>query len=98
MLNQALFHALYVEEEQISGHHLKEPFDRLHALQDAHSGVNRAKDVPSPRNGDSALSGGGESAVWSSVDVLLDSLDLVKGSSKPSRVGAKGLEPLAYCL
>ncbi len=51
-----------------------------------------------PRNGDSAPSGGGESAVWISVDALLDSPDLVKGSSKPSRVGAKGLEPLAYCL
>ncbi|GAA2022878.1 hypothetical protein GCM10009800_04640 [Nocardiopsis rhodophaea] len=93
MLNQALFHALYVEEEKIRGHLLKEPFDRLHALQDAHTGANRTKDGASPRDDDGTPSGGGECAVWSSVDVLLDSLDLVKGSSKPSRVGARGLEP-----
>jgi site-specific DNA recombinase len=34
-LNQAIFHALYVQDDKISGHDLKEPFASLHALQDA---------------------------------------------------------------
>lgn len=33
LLNQALFYGLYVEDERIADHDLKEPFARLHAVQ-----------------------------------------------------------------
>ncbi len=33
LLNQAIFHGLYVEDDQITGHDLKEPFAQLHAVQ-----------------------------------------------------------------
>ena len=33
LLNQAIFHGLYVEDDQITTHDLKEPFARLHTVQ-----------------------------------------------------------------
>jgi site-specific DNA recombinase len=42
MLNQAIFHALYVQDDAISGHDLKEPFASLHTLQ------NTRRDTPPP--------------------------------------------------
>lgn len=35
MLNQAIFHALYIQDDKISSHRLTEPFASLHALHDA---------------------------------------------------------------
>ncbi len=99
MLNQAIFRALYVEEDRVTGQDLNPPFDGLHALQDGRTGAGTAEGAKSPLNSDEAPSVDGEGfQVLSSVDALLDSLALGKGSSKPSKVGAKGLEPLTYCL
>ena len=99
MLNQAIFRALYVEEDRITGQDLKPPFDGLHALQDGRTRVVTTEGTETPLNSNEAPSDGGEGfQVLCSVDELLESLALGKGSSKPSRVGAKGLEPLTYCL
>jgi hypothetical protein len=36
LLNQAIFHGLYIEDDQITDHDLHEPFGQLHALQREH--------------------------------------------------------------
>lgn len=87
MLNQAIFRALYVEEDRITGQDLQPPFDGLHALQDGHTSGATAEGAHASPSSVEAPSGGGEGfAVPSSVDDLLDSLALGKGSSKASTV------------
>jgi site-specific DNA recombinase len=33
MLNQAIFHGLYIDDDQITDHNLREPCTQLHAVQ-----------------------------------------------------------------
>ncbi|GAA2038917.1 recombinase family protein [Nocardiopsis rhodophaea] len=95
MLNQAIFHALYVEEDRIGSHDLKEPFDRLHALASVPSPVfgeqaqNDRRSLPQAGKGPTSLN---------SIEVLLGVNRLGTGSSKTSVAPATGLEPVTCRL
>ena len=87
LFNQAIFHGLYIEEEHITDHDLKEPFAQLHAVQVARqsSGAQNANNtLPHPGKGVGA----------STMEVLLGGVDLAPCSSKPSLVGDTGFEPV----
>jgi hypothetical protein len=45
-LNQAIFHAIYIEDEQITDHELHEPFASLHAIHEAHQRAHGDKPDP----------------------------------------------------
>jgi site-specific DNA recombinase len=47
MLNQEIFHSLYVDDDQIADHSLREPFGQLHAVQQARHITDAT--VPEPR-------------------------------------------------
>ncbi len=46
LLNQAIFHGLYIDDDQITDHSLQEPFGRLHAVQQARQATQG--DEPDP--------------------------------------------------
>ncbi|WP_084263303.1 recombinase family protein [Actinomadura formosensis] len=102
LLNQAVFHAIYVEEEDVAGNQLQQPFARLHGLQEARR--QAATDKPDPgasitsTQPDSvsraASRGGGGPADASSLRLLLDRIELVQGSNKTYKVGDTGFEPV----
>jgi site-specific DNA recombinase len=111
MLNQAIFHALYVEEENITGYELKEPFARLHALQARQQPVAQpapatAQDegtaagtgVSTPQNANRTLPLSGTDPVVGTFDVLLEGIRSVTGSSSTSMAPATGLEPVTCRL
>jgi hypothetical protein len=56
LLNQALFHALYVEDDKITGHELKEPFAGLEVVEQAWS-AERALPAPAAQDGSADESG-----------------------------------------
>jgi site-specific DNA recombinase len=104
LLNQAIFHGLYIDDDQITDHDLREPFAHLHAIQAARQGNehpppepenrdtgshNSSRAAPQPRNGPTALSG---------FDALLAGMDLVHCSIKPSGVELRGIEPLTFSM
>lgn len=99
LLNQAIFHRLYIDDEYITDQELKEPFARLHAAQSSREHSPDDKPDPgattSPQNASRAASmnGGGPASPYG-VEVLLADMDLVHCSSKPSRVGDTGVEPV----
>ncbi|NVI89670.1 zinc ribbon domain-containing protein [Actinomadura sp. BRA 177] len=102
LLNQAIFHAVYVEEEDVAGHHLQQPFARLHNLQEAQR--QAATDKPDPGAGvastqtDNASRAASHTedgpAGASSLRLLLGRIDLVQGSNKTCKVGDTGFEPV----
>lgn len=110
LFNQAIFQALYVEEDKITGHELREPFARLHALQaaredasrhdygsteDEGTGVNEG--ASSPQNDSRTLPqlGKGPASV-DTLEVLLGGTGSVPGSSKASMVEVAGIEPASF--
>jgi site-specific DNA recombinase len=111
MLNQAIFHALYVEEDKITGYELNEPFARLHALQASRQTVAQpaaaaaAQDegtvagtgVSTPQNANRTLPLSGKDPVVT-FDVLLEGIRSVTGSSRTSMAPATGLEPVTCRL
>ena len=110
LLNQAIFHALYVEEDKITGHELNEPFARLHALQEARqarSGPTSAapsQDTTSahasdtgPHNANRTLPHQGKDPV-DTMDVLLADIHSGTGSSSASLAPPTGLEPVTCRL
>ena len=87
LLNQAIFHGLYVEDDQITGHDLKEPFAQLHAVQTSRRLDQSDKPDPGTstsrtQNSSKAAShqGGGLTATHG-VEGLLTGMDLVHCSS-----------------
>ena len=91
LLNQAVFHGIYIDEETIANHELKEPFARLHAAHSARRRVQSDKPDPGIAKGGGPVSLGG-------FEVLLGGIDSAPCSSKPSRVELRGLEPLTPTL
>lgn len=82
MLNQTIFHALYIDDEQITDHSLREPFGRLHAIQHTQqtehpTPATDANPRPAEINNATASQRSG------GVDVLLHGIDLAPCSSKP---------------
>jgi site-specific DNA recombinase len=99
MLNQAIFHAIFIEEEQVTDHELKEPFARLHAVQEGRRTVLGHRpdppDIPTqPQDTSRAVSNSGDGPTsLSGVEVLLTGIDLGQCSSKPPKVEVAGIEP-----
>ncbi|WP_407923396.1 recombinase family protein [Actinomadura rubteroloni] len=106
LMNQAIFQALYVEEDEITGYELTEPFASLHALEGAwraeraqeradalQNGTTADMGANAPENGNSALPEG-EGAAW---DLTLQELLGTRsdgGSSGSCLVGDTGIEPV----
>jgi hypothetical protein len=81
MLNQAIFHGLYVDDDQIVDHRLREPFGQLHAVQQARQTTQATLPEPrtdaQPQNAKRATNG---------VRVLLRGVVSAPCSSKTPRV------------
>lgn len=96
LLNQALFHRLYVDHDRITDHELREPFDRVHAAHSEHSARGGPVTARGSRSADPeakrAASTGDGSLAFDVIRGLLT--DFVSVSSKPRRVELRGLEPL----
>jgi site-specific DNA recombinase len=101
LLNQAIFHSIYIDDEQITGHELKEPFARLHAVQNARGLTQSDKPDPGiptpPQNASRAVSDKGDGpASLSGVEILLAGIDSDPCSSKPHKVEVAGIEPASF--
>lgn len=102
LLNQALFHRLFVDEEGVTGDELKEPFATLDSYC---GGRHRALDKPDPNGGDRAIQAerpasedrSGPLGLYE-VHALLAGIDLGHCSSKPSGVELRGIEPLTFSM
>lgn len=96
LLNQAIFHGLYIEDDQVTDHDLHEPFGQLHALQREHVPAPRSA---LPRRVDSkkaTRSASGHSA--SGVALLLKGVHAGKGSNSDPRVGLTWHNPNSLVL
>ena len=104
LLNQALFEAIYIDHDEVSGHDLKEPFAALHRLQHGQDVATTDKPDPGtpaadPEDSSRAVSRSEDGpAALSGVDALLGGIALVQGSSKPPKVELRGIEPLTYSM
>ncbi|WP_373466069.1 recombinase family protein [Streptomyces sp. V3I8] len=98
LLNQAIFHALYIDEDQVTDHDLKEPFGRLQAVQSAQEALQAPEgrlDRIQPGNANRArLPEETDPVALDTIEVLLGGLDWAPCSSKPSMVGDTGFEPV----
>ncbi len=94
LFNQAIFQQLYIDDEQINGHRLHEPFGQLHAAQRAQTGtcgVTRHKTSrDAPESGNARMKGG--------VGVLLQGVHSALGSSSDPMVELRGIEPLTFSM
>src|SRR5690606_16624213 len=66
LLNQAIFHALYIEDDKITDGELREPFGELHAIQGKRTAAPNAEDTNKR-----TLRNAGGPCTPSSVTVLL---------------------------
>ncbi|GHF79857.1 hypothetical protein GCM10017566_62590 [Amycolatopsis bartoniae] len=103
MLNQAIFHSLYVDDDQIADHGLREPFAQLHAVQSDWQSTDVTLPEPRtdtrPRHANRATSRkGGSPVATDGVQVLLGSVVSVPCSGKTPKVELRGLEPLTPSL
>jgi site-specific DNA recombinase len=55
LLNQAIFQAVYIEDDQVTDHDLTEPFTQLHAVQDARNGMQLPDLGTQPQNASKVL-------------------------------------------
>jgi site-specific DNA recombinase len=102
LLNQAIFHELYIEEDGVTDYVLKEPFAQLHSLQKARE-LGQADNEPdpggsSPSTAPLTVSGavsqtGDGPADASSLQVILGYTNVAQVFNKPSKVGTAGFEP-----
>jgi transposase-like protein len=97
MLNQAIFHQIYVEEDDITGHQLQQPLDQLHDIQATYRAHPNKPDPGTPNTNAhrknasrAAFPKGDGPAATSIIGVLLGRMDLVQCSSKPSQVDLRG--------
>ncbi|GLZ30822.1 recombinase [Lentzea sp. NBRC 105346] len=93
LLNQAIFYAIYIEDEKITDGELREPFGELHAIQRQRG----AATTPQLTNDKATRNAGGPCSP-SGVAVLLRGLHSGTCSSKTPRVELRGLEPLTLTL
>ncbi|HEX3783108.1 MAG TPA: recombinase family protein [Pseudonocardiaceae bacterium] len=97
LLNQALFHAFYIEDDEISDSDLKEPFAQLHDLQRRRARVV-SRDVDEARNGSRAASRWEDDPASNELQALLPGIDLARGCSKAPNVELRGIEPLTFSM
>ncbi|OBA44386.1 resolvase, partial [Nocardia sp. 852002-20019_SCH5090214] len=97
MLNQTIFRALYIEDEQIADHRLHEPFNRLHAIQRAR-GTGHPTASPLTDDGAAKTKNATASHGSDGVGVLLHGIDSAPCSSTPSKVELRGIEPLTFSV
>ena len=99
LLNQAIFHGLYIEDDQVTDHDLHAPFGQLHALQHEH--------VPAPASATTtrSLHGSSKRATrptggpsTSGVALLLKGIHAGQGSNNNPRVELRGIEPLTFSM
>jgi site-specific DNA recombinase len=93
LLNQAIFHALYIEDDKITDGELREPFGELHAIQDQRAGATSAAATNKRTTRDA-----GGPCTPSGVAVLLRGLHSGTCSSKTPKVELRGFEPLTPTL
>jgi site-specific DNA recombinase len=48
LLNQAIFHRLYVDEDEVTGYELNQPFAALHAVHTGQTTPGRTRGRPAP--------------------------------------------------
>lgn len=100
LLNQAIFHNIYIEDEQVTDHELQEPFGQLHSMQ---QGTEQPTPQPtttaptSPNSKKATRRAGGPSAP-SGVTALLHGLQSGTCSSSDSKVELRGIEPLTFSM
>lgn len=99
LLNQAIFHGLYIEAEEITHADLHEPFSQLHALQRTRAAGRDSNEsapaIPQPRNSKKATrKAGGPSSLFG-VEILLQDLNAGRGSNNTPNVELTGFEPVA---
>lgn len=102
LLNQAVFHGLYIEDEEITHGDLHEPFGQLHALQRRRAAGRDSDEsapaIPQPRNSKKATrKSGGPSSLFG-VEILLQDLNAGRGSNNNPNVELRGVEPLTFSM
>ncbi|GAB3473743.1 hypothetical protein GCM10027521_00870 [Amycolatopsis cihanbeyliensis] len=99
LLNQGIFHTIYIEDEDVTDHNLQEPFGQLHAIQQAQLPTQHpAPTAPEPRDSKKATRQAGGPPSPSGVTVLLQGIQSGTCSSSTSMVELRGLEPLTPSL
>ena len=101
MLNQAIFHSLYVDDDQITDHSLREPFGRLHTVQQAATQCSTADPATNTQLEKTSTAASLSEDIPTPPDgigVLLQSVGLALCSSKPPRVELRGIEPLTFSM
>lgn len=87
LLNQAIFHVLYVEEDQVVDDELKQPFAQLHALQRTASSDTGTGATDHQDEQRAATRERDDGPASNPVEVLLRGIDFGQCSSKPFVVG-----------
>ncbi|GAA5102878.1 hypothetical protein GCM10025762_02850 [Haloechinothrix salitolerans] len=102
MLNQAIFHRLYIDDQHVTDSDLHEPFAQLHALQHTRDPARydheSAPAIPKPRKSEKATRQASGLSSMSSVAVLLQNLQSGPCSNKTSKVELRGIEPLTSSM
>ena len=99
LLNQAIFHGLYIEDDQVTDQDLHDPFGQLHALQREHDpGPRLATTTRSPRGSSKKATRPADGPSTSGVALLLKGVDAGKGSNNNPRVELRGIEPLTFSM
>ena len=97
LLNQAIFHSLYVEDEEVTDQRLQEPFGQLHTLQREHQPTGEAHHpdpAPSaPQDSKKATRQAGGPSSPSGVTTLLQGMQSGTCSSSTCEVEVPGIEP-----
>ena len=98
LLNQAIFHGLYIEDDQVTDHSLKQPFAQLHRVQASRLVRSDKPDPGAPiaslQDASRAVShSGGGPTVMRPIEALLRGIDLAPSSNKPRKVELWGFEP-----
>ncbi|GGM81050.1 recombinase [Longimycelium tulufanense] len=102
MLNQAIFHALYIDDEDITEGELRKPFGQLHAIQRTRR-TNRdvrhtAAGSQQGDNSEEATRQAGGPYSTSGVTTLLQGLQSGPCSSRTPNVELRGIEPLTFSM
>ena len=98
LLNQALFEAIYIDHDEVTDAKLREPFAQLHTVQRQMVRVNTTTAetaVTRHHKNTRAIPHDGDGpCVSSGIESLISGIGRVQGSSKPSMVELRGIEPL----
>lgn len=102
LLNQALFTGLYVEDDHIASHDLKEPFASLRALHNDHQlrpegepPPDKRKDLSRRPDNKKAVSDSGGGLSFMLLEGFNPGMASARSSNNPQRVELTGFEPVA---